>query len=264
MHTRTPQCTSAPHTPQRNTEHGVWKFLFLGRCGLCRIFSREEALRIPRTMAATALVAAALLATLASAAASSALRWRPSEGSAAGDDWSSVPFPTTSAALNATRFVGKFRTTGRTYDATLATFDTRKWSIGLPPNGCVDHATTSSSATLLNCSYASVRLSFAQPCSNLAASRAPPKPSLTHNHHLPDTACVECGVLCLPAPPRVRGQPNPRRRSSAVHVQRERQHCNKRDAHDGRLLVVRDSGERRALLARLWPLLARARRRAVH
>jgi hypothetical protein len=115
---------------------------------------------------ATALVAAALLASHAYAAlpaASSALRWRPSESSAAptGDDWSAIPFPAAPAALNATRFVGTFRTTGRAYDATLATFDARKWSIALPPNGCVDHATTSSSAILNNCSYASVRLSIA-------------------------------------------------------------------------------------------------------
>lgn len=91
------------------------------------------------------------------AAAPSALRWRPADSSAAppADDWAAVPFPTAPAALNATRFTGRFRTTKRAYNATLATFDPRKWSVELPPNGCVDHATTSASARLLNCAYAS-------------------------------------------------------------------------------------------------------------
>jgi len=114
------------------------------------------------------LVAATLLASLSTSSASpvastttlatsSALRWRPSEGSAAptGDDWSAVPFPTAPVTLNATKFVGRFRTTGRAYNATLATFDARKWSVGLPPDGCKNHATTSSSAALLKCAYAS-------------------------------------------------------------------------------------------------------------
>ena len=103
------------------------------------------------------IAALVLFTTLAAAsAASSASRWRPLESSAAptGDDWSAIPFPPTPVTLNATRFVGHFRTTGRAYDATLATFDARKWSVGLPPNGCVDHASTSSSASLLSCAYA--------------------------------------------------------------------------------------------------------------
>ena len=97
-----------------------------------------------------------LAALTAASAASSASRWRPSASAAAptGDDWVALPFPSAPAALNATKFAGKFRTTGRAYSATLATFDPRKWSVGLPPNGCVDHATTSSSATLLSCAYA--------------------------------------------------------------------------------------------------------------
>lgn len=99
---------------------------------------------------------ASLSASSASPAATSALRWRSSESLTAptGDDWSAIAFSAGPVALNATRFVGHFRTTGRAYNATLATFDARKWSVGLPPNGCVDHATTSSSATLLKCAYA--------------------------------------------------------------------------------------------------------------
>lgn len=105
---------------------------------------------------------AALLTTLSTSSATlspaSALRWRPLERAvapAAADDWAAVALPTASSPLNATRFVGRFRTTGRAYNATLATFDMRKWAVGLRPDGCAEHAATSDTAALLRCAYAS-------------------------------------------------------------------------------------------------------------
>ena len=69
-------------------------------------------------------------------------------------DWSAVAFPQTAIPLNATRWSGHFRSTGRAYNATLAAFHPANFSIVLPPNGCVDHSTTSATARAAGCSYA--------------------------------------------------------------------------------------------------------------
>ena len=77
-----------------------------------------------------------------------------SAAAALSDDWESVSFPRTSPALNTTQWTGRFRTTGRLYNASLATFDPSTFQIALPPQGCVKHGATSTTASYAGCLYA--------------------------------------------------------------------------------------------------------------
>ena len=84
-------------------------------------------------------------------------RWRPAPlaAAAAADDWAAVPLPAgPRMALNATQWKGAFRTTGRAYNASLAVFDARAFTVALPPSGCTQHAATSTTAKLAHCAYA--------------------------------------------------------------------------------------------------------------
>lgn len=79
----------------------------------------------------------------------------PLAASAAADDWAAVPLPSgPRTSLNATQWHGHFRTTRRAYNASLAVFDARAFSIALPPSGCTKHAATSTTAKLADCAYA--------------------------------------------------------------------------------------------------------------
>jgi len=108
------------------------------------------------------LAAAALLSSPAVAEPRLYDRWRASAPpaaaaapAAAADDWAAVPLRAGAhLPLNATQWRGRFRTTQRAYNASLAVFDARDWSVALPPDGCAAHAATSASAALRGCAYA--------------------------------------------------------------------------------------------------------------
>lgn len=70
-----------------------------------------------------------------------------------GADYDATPFPSAPVRLNASQWTGHFPD-GRPYNASLATFDPRKLSIALSPNGCVDHAPVSATAKYAGCAYA--------------------------------------------------------------------------------------------------------------
>jgi hypothetical protein len=115
---------------------------------------------MPRRCCA-ALAVASLLAAAAAAEPRLYDRWRaasalaPSSPAQAADDWAAVPLRTGAhLPLNATQWHGKFRTTARAYNASLAVFDARDWSVALPPSGCTKHSVTSASARGAGCAYA--------------------------------------------------------------------------------------------------------------
>ena len=79
----------------------------------------------------------------------------PSSGLFSGDDWDGVPLISGARKpLNATQWHGVFRTTRRPYNASLAIFDARDWSVVLPANGFELHTATSASARGAGCAYA--------------------------------------------------------------------------------------------------------------
>ena len=108
------------------------------------------------------LAAVSLLAAPAAAEPRLYDRWRAAAALApasspaqAADDWAAVPLRTGAhLPLNATQWHGKFRTTARAYNASLAVFDARDWSVALPPSGCTKHSATSASARGAGCAYA--------------------------------------------------------------------------------------------------------------
>lgn len=72
---------------------------------------------------------------------------------APGDDWSSLPFPP-SCEFNATQWAGRFPGTARPYNASLAIFDPRKFSVAMSADGCVQHAPVTTTAKDAQCLYA--------------------------------------------------------------------------------------------------------------
>jgi N-acetylglucosamine-1-phosphodiester alpha-N-acetylglucosaminidase len=60
----------------------------------------------------------------------------------------------TSIPLNATRWSGSFRTTGRRYNASLAVFSLQNFQVAISQDGCTKHAPTSTTAKTSGCFYA--------------------------------------------------------------------------------------------------------------
>ena len=109
-------------------------------------------MRSPRCCRLLAL--ASLLAAPAVASPRLYDLWRASVSSFTypSDDFTAIPLRTGARLpLNATQWHGKFRTTKRAYNASLAVFDARDWSVALPPSGCTKHGATSASARGAGC-----------------------------------------------------------------------------------------------------------------
>jgi exopolysaccharide biosynthesis protein len=79
------------------------------------------------------------------------------------DDWDATPFPLSNVLLNVSQWTGRFPGTNRQYNASLAIFDPRKFSIALGANGCVQHAPVSDTAKGANCTYSTNAGFFAFP-----------------------------------------------------------------------------------------------------